>query len=126
MTNIQNETGRLTTKGINVLHVSDVHVPRRAGVDREGKSQRKWSRVLILPPLPPPNLHPKVVEGQFLEGSKLVEGSSGADKGNELSKVLLKMTHTIQSGGEHTVTCLSCMYQIPYKTPPLMALNRSS
>lgn len=118
--------GRLTTKGINVLHVSDVHVPRCARVDGEGKSQRKWSRVLVLPPLPP-DLHPEVVEGQFLEGSKLVEGhgGSGADEGNELSKVLLKMTHMIQSGGEHTVTCLSCMYQIPYKTPPLMALNRS-
>ena len=36
----------LLAEGFKVLDVSDVHVPRRAGVDGECESGRKWARVL--------------------------------------------------------------------------------
>ena len=73
----------LLAEGIEVLDVSNVHVPRCTRVDRECESGRKWAGVLT-----PANLQPTVVEGQALEGSDLVEGhgSRWVNEGDELSK----------------------------------------
>ena len=63
----------LLTGGFEVLDVSDVHVPHRAGVDGECESGREWIGVLTLA-----NLQPAVVEGQALERSNLVGGHGGS------------------------------------------------
>ena len=62
----------LLTEGIKVLNVSNVHVPHRAGVDRERESQREQARVLASL-----DLQSMVVMGQSVEGSDLVEGHGG-------------------------------------------------
>ena len=62
----------LLTEGIEVLDVSDVHVPRRAGVDGERESRRERARVLASL-----DLQSTVVVGQSVEGSDLVEGHGG-------------------------------------------------
>ena len=62
----------LLTEGIEVLNVSNVHVPRHTGVDRDCKSQREQARVLASL-----DLQSMVVMGQSVEGSDLVEGHGG-------------------------------------------------
>ena len=40
-------------EGVEVLNISDVHIPRRAGVDAERENWRKWARVLAPSDLQP-------------------------------------------------------------------------
>ena len=86
----------LLTEGFEVLDVSNVDVPRRAGVDGECESGRKWARVLA-----PTDLQPAVVEGQTLERSDLVErhGGGWVDERYELSESLLEWSSRIKDEG---------------------------
>ena len=75
------------TEDLELLNISDVHVPHCTGVYGECESGRDWTRVLT-----PANLQPVVVEGQALERSDLVEGHGGSwvDECNKLSKSSLE------------------------------------
>lgn len=77
------------TEGIEVLDVSDMHVPRHPGEDGERESRRMQIRVLA-----PPDIRPAVVQlqGQSLDKRDLVEGGSRVDEGDKQPKSSLQRT----------------------------------
>lgn len=106
-----------------VLHVADVDVASRTGVDGHSESGGDGTWVLA-----PSDLETTVVQDETLERGDLVkrESGTGVDKRDELRPIENQPRSKANKSRRLTAICLSCMYRTLCNIPPRIALHRSS